>query len=304
MIHIGTKKQSSAVIHQLIQTCGLNVRAGKRTGKLDKLRAEVGVKMQIKMWPSLPIPESIIPSAWWGHLGWMGGLGGVCPDSQHAGGWGQGGTGVRPEYQSQCESGTRHAEEWGQGLRVGSWDGVRGRFWAVPALGVQGGGDGWTGWGGGGGGVSVVLAFGVPPAGAFGRFGAQLVPVGLAVLVDEADLGLGWGRRWRRVLLLLGGPVGWGECLHDLPVQDAQWHTSHRVFEPVLRGNAVVHTPVRLCDWLQQDPMTCLQHLPVSTQHFPTSIFLKQPFDGGLWGPGLALQKCAAALHSKLHCLS
>ena len=115
----------------------------------------------------------------------------------------------------------------------------------------------------------LLLTFSVPPAGAFHRFGVQLLPVGLAVLVDETDLGLGWGRGWGRgrvLLLLLRGPVGGGEGLHDLPVQDAQGHTSHRVLEPVLRGNAVVHAPVSLRHRLQQDPMSCLQHLPVPTQ--------------------------------------
>ena len=35
--------------------------------------------------------------------------------------------------------------------------------------------------------------------------------------------------------------------------------------------------------------------------HFSAPILLEKPFDGGLRGPGLALQKRAAALHPELH---
>lgn len=84
------------------------------------------------------------------------------------------------------------------------------------------------------------------------RFGAELVPVGLAVLVDQSDLrregrgGHGGVRvRARPVsfgLLVLF--VSSGESQDDVSIQDAQRHTGHGVFEVVLRGEAVVEARV------------------------------------------------------------
>ena len=103
------------------------------------------------------------------------------------------------------------------------------------------------------------------PAGAFGllRLKAQLLPVGLAVLVDEPDLRLGGvceqrlrvrGGRVAGLLVVLA-PAAWGsvgaelvvrggEGHHDVSVQNAQSHACHRVFEVVLRGQAVVQAAV------------------------------------------------------------
>lgn len=103
---------------------------------------------------------------------------------------------------------------------------------------------------------ALVLALCVPAAGPLAllmlRFGAELVPVGLAVLVDQSDLrreGHGGRRRLRErtrlvsfgllVLVVLSG-----EGQDDVSVQDAQRHASHRVFEVVLRGEAVVEAGV------------------------------------------------------------
>lgn len=125
----------------------------------------------------------------------------------------------------------------------------------------------------------------MPPVGAFcGKVGAELLPVGLTVLVDEADLRLGGELRgqvvrrgwWRRrvvvgvsvvmgVLVLRGGIQG-GEGLHYLPVQDAEGHAGHRVLEVVLGGQAVVQPPVGMAQRLEQDAVTSLQHLSVSAQ--------------------------------------
>lgn len=84
------------------------------------------------------------------------------------------------------------------------------------------------------------------------RFGAELVPVGLAVLVHQSDLG--WegrgGRRGAHVRARLVGFglfvlfVASGESQDDVSVQDAQRHASHGVFEVVLGGEAVVEAGV------------------------------------------------------------
>lgn len=118
----------------------------------------------------------------------------------------------------------------------------------------------------------------MPPVGAFcGKVGAELLPVGLTVLVDEADLRLGGELRWQSlrrgrwvrvvmgVLVLRGGIQG-GEGLHYLPVQDAEGHAGHRVLEVVLGGQAVVQPPVGMAQRLEQDAVTSLQHLSVSAQ--------------------------------------
>lgn len=103
---------------------------------------------------------------------------------------------------------------------------------------------------------ALVLALCVPAAGPLAllmlRFGAELVPVGLAVLVDQSDLrweGRGGGGRLRvRTRLasfgLLVLVVLSGERQDDVSVQDAQRHASHRVLEVVLRGEAVVEAGV------------------------------------------------------------
>lgn len=103
---------------------------------------------------------------------------------------------------------------------------------------------------------ALVLALCVPAAGPLAllmlRFGAELVPVGLAVLVDQSDLrwegrgGHGGVRvRTRLVgfglLLLL---VLSGESQDDVSVQDAERHAGHGVFEVVLRGEAVIEASV------------------------------------------------------------
>lgn len=106
-------------------------------------------------------------------------------------------------------------------------------------------------------GVSAVGAFGF-----VGLAGALLLPVGLAVLVDEAHLGLrgelleGWRRGmrrgWRRgammvvlvVTFRLHRAVRGGQGLHDLAVQDPQGHSGYGVFEVVLGGEAVIETSV------------------------------------------------------------
>lgn len=84
------------------------------------------------------------------------------------------------------------------------------------------------------------------------RFGAELVPVGLAVLVNQSDLrweGPGGHRRLQvQVRLVSFGLfvlfVPSGESQDDVSIQDAQRHTSHGVFEVVLGGEAVVESCV------------------------------------------------------------
>lgn len=122
------------------------------------------------------------------------------------------------------------------------------------------------------------LALSVPPAGAFGgQVEVELLPVGLTVLVDEADLRLGGELRWQSLrrgrwvrvvmgVLVLRGAVRGGEGLHNLPVQDAEGHAGHRVLEVVLGGQAVVQPPVGMAQRLEQDAVTSLQHLSVSAQ--------------------------------------
>lgn len=118
---------------------------------------------------------------------------------------------------------------------------------------------------------ALVLALCVSAAGPLAllmlRFGAELVPVGLAVLVDQPDLRWegrgGHGRRRVRARLLSFGLfvlfVSGGESQDDVSIQDAQRHAGHRVFEVVLRGEAVVESCVRLVERLQQDPVVGLQ---------------------------------------------
>ena len=115
------------------------------------------------------------------------------------------------------------------------------------------------------------------PVGAFcGKVGVELLPVGLTVLVDEAELRLGGELQWQslrqgrwvvvmEVLVLQRGIQG-GEGLHYLPVQDAEGHADHRVLEVILSGQAVVQPPVSVAQRLEQDAMSCLQHLSVSAQ--------------------------------------
>lgn len=84
------------------------------------------------------------------------------------------------------------------------------------------------------------------------RFGAELVPVGLAVLVDQSNLRWegrgGHGRLRVRTRLVSFGlfvlVVLSGESQDDVSIQDAQRHTSHSVFEVVLRGEAVIEASV------------------------------------------------------------
>ena len=101
---------------------------------------------------------------------------------------------------------------------------------------------------------ALVLALRVPAAGALALLlllGTQLFPVGLAVLVDQSDLGRERGGDEGRLrvgarlpglgLLVL---VLRGESQDDVPVQDAQRHAGHGVFEVVLGGEAVVEAGV------------------------------------------------------------
>lgn len=97
---------------------------------------------------------------------------------------------------------------------------------------------------------TLVLAFCVPAASALPLlllFGVGLVPVGLAVLVDQSDLrweGCGADRRlrvgpcltgfWPLVLILSG------ERQNNVPIQNAQSHAGHGVLEVVLGGETVV----------------------------------------------------------------
>lgn len=94
----------------------------------------------------------------------------------------------------------------------------------------------------------------MPAAGALALlllFGTELFPVGLAVLVNQSDLGReGRGDEgrlrvmsrlaslWLLVLILSG------ESQNDVSVQDAQRHAGHGVFEVVLSGEAVVEPRV------------------------------------------------------------
>lgn len=118
---------------------------------------------------------------------------------------------------------------------------------------------------------ALVLALCVSAAGPLAllmlRFGAELVPVGLAVLVNQSDLrweGPGGHRRLQvQVRLVSFGLfvlfVPSGESQDDVSIQDAQRHTSHGVFEVVLGGEAVVESCVWLVERLQQDPVVGLQ---------------------------------------------
>lgn len=100
---------------------------------------------------------------------------------------------------------------------------------------------------------ALVLALCVPAAGAFTLllFGAELLPVGLAVLVNQSDLWWEWrgdeGRLRVRSRLPFFGLfvlVLSGQSQDDVPVQDAQRHAGHRVFKVVLGGEAVVEPRV------------------------------------------------------------
>lgn len=103
---------------------------------------------------------------------------------------------------------------------------------------------------------ALVLALCVPAAGPLAllmlRFGAELVPVGLAVLVDQSNLRWegrgGRGRLCVRTRLVSFGLfvlfILSGESQDDVSIQDAQRHASHGVFEVVLRGEAVIEAGV------------------------------------------------------------
>lgn len=118
---------------------------------------------------------------------------------------------------------------------------------------------------------ALVLALCVSAAGPLAllmlRFGAELVPVGLAVLVNQSDLRWegrgGHGRLRVRARLVSVGLlvlfVSSGESQDDVSIQDAQRHTGHGVFEVVLSGEAVVESCVGLVERLQQDPVVGLQ---------------------------------------------
>lgn len=102
---------------------------------------------------------------------------------------------------------------------------------------------------------ALVLALCVPAAGSFTLlmlwFGADLLPVGLAVLVNQSNLrweGCGGDRRlhvrsrlasFGLVVLVLSG-----QSQDDVSIQDAQRHTGHRVLEVVFGGKAVVQSCV------------------------------------------------------------
>lgn len=117
---------------------------------------------------------------------------------------------------------------------------------------------------------ALVLALCVPAAGSLAllmlRFGAELVPVGLAVLVDQSNLRWeGRGGRGRPSVAILGLFVlfVWRrESQDDVSVQDAQRHASHGVLEVVLRGEAVIEACVGLVEGLQEDPVVRLQDAP------------------------------------------
>lgn len=159
---------------------------------------------------------------------------------------------------------------------------------------------------------TLVLAFCVPAASALPLllllFGVDLVPVGLAVLVDQSDLrweGCGADGRlrvspclagfWPLVLVLSG------ERQNDVSIQDAQSHTGHGVLEVVLGGETVVEPCVRLVERLQEDTLVGFQDSSNTIQHFPLPLPLEEPLDCGLRGTRLTLQEGTAALHPKLH---
>lgn len=103
---------------------------------------------------------------------------------------------------------------------------------------------------------ALVLALCVSAAGPLAlllllRLGAELLSVRLAVLVDQSDL---WRERRRAgrclsvrsrlprfglLVLVLGR-----QSQNYVSVQDAQRHAGHRVFEVVLRGEALVQAGV------------------------------------------------------------
>lgn len=113
----------------------------------------------------------------------------------------------------------------------------------------------------------------------------RLLPVGLAVLVDERYLrlwvhlgrwghGLGWGWRRRWVVLLVVLVMALGICravwsrqgLHNLAVKDAQCDTGHGVLEIVLCGQAVVEAGVWLAKRFQQDAVSRLQDIFITSE--------------------------------------
>lgn len=102
---------------------------------------------------------------------------------------------------------------------------------------------------------TLVQALGVPAVGALTLllllFGAELLPVGLAVLVDQSDLrwerGGDQGGLWVRsgvvrLWLLVFVLISQGQ--NNVSVQDAQRHADHGVFEVVFSGQAVVEACV------------------------------------------------------------
>ncbi|TNN74821.1 Wiskott-Aldrich syndrome protein [Liparis tanakae] len=116
---------------------------------------------------------------------------------------------------------------------------------------------------------ALVLALCVPAAGPLALlllllFGIELLPVRLAVLVNQSDLGRegggAEGRLLARARLESFGLVVVlsGERQDDVSVQDAQRHAGHRVLEVVLGGEAVVEPRVRLVEGLQQDAVVGL----------------------------------------------
>lgn len=122
--------------------------------------------------------------------------------------------------------------------------------------------------------VSAVCTFGevslwVPP-------GRQLLPVGLAVLLNQTHLRLQqerWGRRCRVLLInFVTAPwclflfIGGGEGYSDVPVQDAQGDTSQRMFEVIFCRQAMVEACVWFSECFQKDPLRSLKNLPVSIQ--------------------------------------
>lgn len=128
--------------------------------------------------------------------------------------------------------------------------------------------------------VPAVVAFG------FVWWALYLLPVGLAVLVDEThfrlrvELERRWiglrGRGWGQKVVMGMGMVAavlWfyrdvrlSQRLHNLPVQDPQGDARHGVFEVVLGCQAVIKAGIRLGEGFQQDAMPGLQDLFVSTE--------------------------------------
>lgn len=96
--------------------------------------------------------------------------------------------------------------------------------------------------------------------------GADLFPVGLAVLVNQSDLGWEWCggegglqvrprlASFRLLLLVLSG-----QRQDDVSIEDAQRHAGDRVLEVVLGGEAVVQPGVRLVERLQKDAVVGLE---------------------------------------------